>query len=155
MTVYKNILMWIFRFSQQILRSLVSYEALCSLTVSYLSFEGSWFNRFERTPLHKMSVNRLPDFAVSQPRNNNPNLQSYIAEQQNDIQYSTVFPPTSTSSPQIISSFDLLYMSDWYVSQAIMVINFKNVQCNRHLTIRKGAEKFRRIPSRTCSSGIS
>jgi hypothetical protein len=33
-------------------------------------------------------------------------------------------------------------------------INNKDVHSNRNMTIRMGAEKFRRIPSRTCNNGI-
>jgi hypothetical protein len=83
---------------------------------SFLGFKGSWLNRFEGTPANKTSVNKLPDFAVSHPRNarkSNPNLQSYIVESQNGIHYPVVYPTTSAISPQTISSFDLLYKSDW------------------------------------------
>jgi hypothetical protein len=73
---------------------------------------------FKEPPAKKTSVNKLPDFAVSHPRNarnSNCNLQSYIVELQNGIHYAFVYPATSTSSPQTISCFGILYESDWYV----------------------------------------
>jgi hypothetical protein len=94
MIVYKYVLMWIFRFSQQKLWSLVSYEALSTLTDCCLSSEGSWFTPFDGTSCFQNVGNRLPDCTVLHPINSKPNIQIYIAELQNGIHYEFVHPAT-------------------------------------------------------------
>jgi hypothetical protein len=126
----------------------------CVVTDCGLSFEGSWFNSFERTSCFQNVGNGQPDGTLLRPTNSKPILQIYIAEPKNSIHYPLLCPATSTSSSQIISSHNFLYKSDCKVKHARKCMN-KNVHSERNMTLRNNIENFRNIPSRTCNSGIS
>jgi hypothetical protein len=113
------------------LLSLVSYYALSLIDCGF-SFEGSWFTRFEWTScFQNVGNNSLPQYTVLLPRKSKLNLQIYIAEP-----YTLQFQQVHHRLPALIT----------YKQYA---------HCNKNMTLRKVAESFRNIPSRTCNSGIS
>jgi hypothetical protein len=89
---------------------------LSLVTRCALSFEGSWFTHFDWTSYFQNVGSRLPDCTELHSRNSKPTIYRFTSPCSKTVfNYAFVYPATSTSSPQTISSHDFLDKSDWYV----------------------------------------